>query len=57
MGHNYLQMLAISKLAGRIYCVSIDGKTIKVSHAKSLILVPNDSLQLSYKKAGFFFDI
>lgn len=33
-GHNYLQMLAISKLAGRIYHVSIDGKTTKVSHAK-----------------------
>lgn len=27
-------MLAISKLAGRIYRVSIDGKTTKVSYAK-----------------------
>lgn len=55
------KLVATDKLAGRIYHVQIGGKTIRetnrVSYAKSLILVLNDSLDLCYRKGAISFDI
>lgn len=44
-------MLAIGKLARRIHHLSLDAKTIRLSHAKSLTMVLNKSLHLCYGKA------